>query len=396
MEYKKIEIVQSTLGHYHYPRLSELAKVCQTEGFIFENIELSGSEKNYPWFQTVAQDRFANYCLFPNNLLENIPENKLWAALKNHLETSNPDVVVLMGYSLGVMRHARYWCESRKIATVLISDSNQFDKKRHRLFEYLKYLIVRKFDAAFVAGKSSGFYLQSLGMPQNRIAYGCDVVDVQAISGQALRNKENIDQIQKKYDLPSKYILFVGRLIPEKNVLGLVSAFEKFLNGDQTKKDWHLVICGSGPEEEHLQNLLRKLSPDKRSRVHLLGFVAPDGVIDLFSGASLFILPSVSEPWGLVVNEAMACGLPVIVSQKAGASFDLVRNEENGWIIDPLDSEQITRVLCNATGLDENTRQKMGRRSRELIADWDLDRYSRGVVESSRMALAHVQSKFKG
>jgi glycosyltransferase involved in cell wall biosynthesis len=393
---KKIVMLQSTLGHYHYPRLAALAKFCPTEGFTFENIELSGSEMAYPWFQTKTQDQFANYCLFPGDQLESIPETKLWSAIKDQLEKSNPNVLFILGYSLGVMRKSRYWCETKKIATVLMSDSNHFDKKRYKLFEYLKYMFVHKFDAAFVAGTSSSIYMQHLGIPQDRIAYGCDVVDVQAISAQALAHQESIDPIQKKYNLPPKYFLFVGRLIPEKNVPGLLCAFEKFMNGDTALDAWHLVICGSGSEEERVKSLIQKLPPAQQARIHLLGFVDPTGVIELLSGASCLILPSISEPWGLVVNEAMACGLPVIVSQKAGASFDLVRNAENGWTIDPFDTEQISKVLSAAASLDEPARQKLGCRGREIIGHWDLDRYSRGVVESSRMALAHVQNKYKG
>jgi glycosyltransferase involved in cell wall biosynthesis len=396
MKYKKIVFVQATLGHYHLPRMLTLTSCCQDAGFVLDNIELSGSMSAYPWFQTAEYKGFSNISLFPESQFETIHPKDLWLALKICLEKLNPDLVFLLGYSLSVMRKALNWCKIKKIPTVLISDSNRFDKKRYALLEFLKSLSVRRFDAAFVAGQSSSAYIQSLGMPKARVATGYDVVDVQSISNQAQCNRESINQIRENLNLPSKFFLFVGRLIPEKNVIRLLAAFEKFLQLNGSNGAWHLVICGSGPEQEKINNVLHNLPLEHQCKIHLYGHVEPKNIVDFFSVASFFILPSISESWGLVVNEAMACSLPVIVSNRAGSSFDLVLDGENGWIIDPFDIDGMAQVLNRAANMDEKMREEFGRKSRALINDWDLDRYCRGVIESSRMATDHAGKKFGG
>lgn len=389
-------MVQTTLGHYHPPRLMNLAKSCQLEGFEFDNIELSGSLSTYPWFQTATHGEFSNISLFPNQQLENIPAEEMWSKLRTTLERIKPTVVILMGYSLKIMRQAQEWCKHNRIATVLISDSNYFDKKRYLPFEFIKYLFVHKMDAAFVAGQTGRAYIMKLGIPQERIAFGCDVVDVQAISKQAGLNRERMEQIRQKWNLPENYFLFVGRLVPEKNVLGLLEAFEKYLRDDKSGNACHLVICGAGIEQEKIERYLNTFPVEDRARIHLYGFIGPNDIVDFFSGASTFILPSISEPWGLVVNEAMACSLPVIVSNRSGSAYNLVQEGENGWIVDPLDPGMMTRVMNEAANLDPQQRAAYGDKSRTLINDWDLDRYSKGVIESSKMAIAHARKKYRG
>lgn len=389
-------MVQTTLGHYHPPRLINLAKTCQREGHEFHNIELSGSISTYPWFQAAAQGEFSNISLFPDRQLENIPAEEMWSKLRATLEGMKLDVAILMGYSLPVLRQAQAWCEHNRIATVLISDSNYFDKKRFFPFEFLKYLFVHKADAAFVAGQTARDYMIKLGIPKERIAFGCDVVDVQAISRQAGLNRERIQQVRQKWSLPEHYFLFVGRLVPEKNVLGLLEAYEKYLHDDKSENAWHLVICGAGTEQEKIEAYLNNVPAEDRVKVHLSGFIGPNEIVDFYSGASTFILPSLSEPWGLVVNEAMACSLPVIVSNRCGSAFSLVQEGENGWIIDPLDPVMMASVMKKAANMDPEQRAAYGKRSRALINDWDLDLYSRGVIESSKLALAHARKKYKG
>jgi 1,2-diacylglycerol 3-alpha-glucosyltransferase len=173
-------------------------------------------------------------------------------------------------------------------------------------------------------------------------------------------------------------------------------AYEKFLELNTANGDWHLVICGSGPEQEKIAQAVRSLPLEHQSRVHSYGYVEPGRIVDFFSAASFFILPSVSEAWGLVVNEAMACSLPLILSNRAGSSYDLVSEGENGWIIDPFDTNMMAQVLNCASNMEEKMREEFGRKSKALINDWDLDRFCRGVIESSRIAMTHAMEKFRG
>jgi glycosyltransferase involved in cell wall biosynthesis len=149
---------------------------------------------------------------------------------------------------------------------------------------------------------------------------------------------------------------------------------------------WKLVICGAGPDEEKLRGHIMDMPEQIREKILLYGYMKQPDIIDFYSCASCLVLPSWYETWGLVVNEAMACDLPVIVSNKAGCSFDLVRNNVNGWIFDPFNVSELANLMTKMTRLNESARTEMGLRGREIISAWGLDRYCQGVMESAWIA----------
>jgi glycosyltransferase involved in cell wall biosynthesis len=390
MPLNRIVIVQTSLGHYHFPRIQALAAKCSQAGIDLCNIELSSFIKDYPWVVSSRQATFQNNNLFPDQLLEDIPSHNLWAALRQTLEILHPDVLFLLGYSLNVMRRAKGWAERHKIAAVLISDSNAFDKTRFPLFEYLKKRFVSGFDAAFVAGTSSSQYIQKLGIPAERLAFGCDVIDSAFFIQRAQENRQRMAEIRQRWNLPQNYFLFVGRFIAEKNIFALLSAYEKYVQYPLVGGPaWDLVICGSGPQEAQVKTFIETLPEPLRAKIHLTGYVKQPEIIDYFTCASCFVLPSQSEPWGLVVNEAMACRVPVLVSSKAGASFDLVKNEQNGWTFDPHNREDLAGKMARITRMSAEDRSAMGQSGEDLIACWGLDRFVAGILESAHLAYNH-------
>ena len=120
--------------------------------------------------------------------------------------------------------------------------------------------------------------------------------------------------------------LNVGRLVKHKNVEGMIRQFNRFFSD----KNVMLRIVGSGNEEDRLR---RKYASDK---VLFLGKKVDAELIKEFQNASCFLCPSLFEPWGLVVNEAMSSGLPVIVSKNVGASFDLIKDKETGFVAEDI------------------------------------------------------------
>ena len=129
-----------------------------------------------------------------------------------------------------------------------------------------------------------------------------------------------------------------------------------------------------------------------REAVRLPGFVQYDDLPSYYGLAEAFILASISETWGLVVNEVMAAGLPVIVSERCGCSSDLVEHEGNGYLFDPLDVAGLSNLMGRMAS-DGYDREAMGRRSREIIANWDLDRFTHGLDAAARAALTAPRSR---
>jgi glycosyltransferase involved in cell wall biosynthesis len=321
-----------------------------------------------------------------------VPPQDMQAATLKALEEIKPEVVYLYGYSLDIMRRVLAWAKKNHVASVLISDSNYADQKRVWPMEFLKSLIVSRFEAAFVGGTSSSLYLQTLRFREEKIAVGYDVVDNAYFRSRSVANKENITQIRRKWDLPQKYFLFVGRMIKEKNLMVLLSAYARYLDS-VSSTPWDLVFCGDGPELAEVQAYIKGASELFQKHVKLCGMVKQPYLIDYYSAASCLLLPSISESWGLVVNESLACGLPVIASQRCGCAVDLVKNDYNGWQINPEDANELMARMLQVHHLEDQARMEMGKHGEEIISKWDLDRFCSGALESARIALAHLPSR---
>jgi len=190
--------------------------------------------------------------------------------------------------------------------------------------------------------------------------------------------------------LPADYFLFVGRIIKEKNLEQLLVAYAKYaqlLGGSVTP--WDLVLCGSGHEEENLRQSASHLPQHLREHIRFFGLIKQPELIDFYSCACCLVLPSISESWGLVVNEAMACGLPVLVSKQAGCAADFVKEDVAGRLLDPYDTNQMAHALAGMHRMDNQSRIEMGEQSRRLIAGWGLERFCQGIMESAQIAASY-------
>jgi 1,2-diacylglycerol 3-alpha-glucosyltransferase len=387
---ERIVFIHPFLLHYHLPRVQALTEECHKAGISFYNIQLAGYTDPYRSFFENVERKQNNITLFPEQSLESIPKNEVWSCLKKKLEELRPDVVFIYGYSLGTMRRIRYWAEGNEIAIVLISDSNEFDRRRYRIFEFLKSLFVSRVNAAFVGGTSSSLYLQKLGVPKERIVFGYDVIDSESFCQQAKEGRKNPAQVLKKWNLPENYFLYVGRIIAEKNIWRLLDAYQEYAKfiGEESLP-WSLVMCGSGPEEDKLRRYIDNTCGQFGGSILFYGLVKQPDLIDFYACASCFVLPSISESWGLVINEAMACGLPVLASTKVGCAADLVQDGVTGWLFDPYDIHALARLMVDVHRLDHSARIEMGARAERLISEWGLERFSQGALESAQIALSY-------
>ena len=116
------------------------------------------------------------------------------------------------------------------------------------------------------------------------------------------------------------------------------------------------------------------------------GFKQYEELPSYYAAAGAFIHASTTEQWGLVVNEAMASGLPVLVSNRCGCASDLVQDGVNGWTFDPTDEEQLAELMLKISS-DEALRSEMGRKSQEIIANWGPERFASGIADAVQKAL---------
>jgi glycosyltransferase involved in cell wall biosynthesis len=145
---------------------------------------------------------------------------------------------------------------------------------------------------------------------------------------------------------------------------------------------WKLVIAGDGPERRAIEGHIAALGLTQA--VHLLGRLAYDQLPVAYGLAGVFVMPSKTEQWGLVVNEAMAAGLPVLVSQTAGCSQELVEEGANGYTFDPSDPDKLAKLLIRmSTSADLAS---MGRESRRIISLWEPSRFADGLMTATELA----------
>jgi glycosyltransferase involved in cell wall biosynthesis len=162
-------------------------------------------------------------------------------------------------------------------------------------------------------------------------------------------------------------ILFSGQLIRRKGVDILVNAFLRI--ADQLP-DARLLLLGDGPERRHLA---ATIPPDRREHIEFLGFLQPADIPRVFAEADVFVLPSRHDGWGVVVNEALGAGLPIIASERTGAAHDLIVPGVNGFIVPADDVTALADALLEL-GSSKELRASFGSASIGLSRQWDLDR----------------------
>jgi 1,2-diacylglycerol 3-alpha-glucosyltransferase len=348
-----IALIHTQYGPYHLARLRSLQSVYS--GSVHA-IQLARYDNQRDWIVHDVSDILN----LANGTLEQQPSKVLSRQLVDLLNKLNPSVIVIAGYRYAPMRAAFRWARQQNQKTVLLSDSQWCDRPRHPIKEWLKSQWIKKHcDAAFVSGARAADYAQQWGLPSNRIWRGYDVVDNNHFTHYSSPHSQSI--------LDAPHFLYVGRLSPEKNLTALFQAYHHYRTQPGATL-WPLVIVGSGSDAARLQADANRfnISPF----IHWAGFQQIEDLPTYYAQASTLILPSLSEPWGLVVNEAMAAGLPVLVSDRCGCVPDLVFPGVNGYVFDPTQPTQLAEAMLRLTRLSDGQRQQMGAASRQIIAHY--------------------------
>ena len=369
---ESITIIHTQFGPYHFARTKAIAKLYPGKVRL---IQLASQEKQRDWIVDVDESELIT---ISQGTLENIHPRIITRQLAKCLDTIIPNVLVIAGYAHPAMRYATLWAKSKGVASILLSDSQQQDRPRNFIKERLKGLwICRNFDAAFVAGANAVFYLNKLGFPLHKIWRGYDVVNNHYFALEAKNINFSSSQECDYLRLPKKFFLYVGRFSPEKNLLRLLLAYQLYRQ-QADQEAWSLVMVGSGPQEAELKAQAQELNLQD---VIWSGFQQMDKLPSYYGLASTLILPSLSEPWGLVVNEAMACNLPILISERCGCVPDLVFPGINGYVFNPLNVEQMALAMTAMTAKSDFKRQKMGHASSRIIANYTPEIWAEALFD---------------
>jgi glycosyltransferase involved in cell wall biosynthesis len=302
------------------------------------------------------------------------------------LRASNPEVILGGGYNYLTMWQAQRWARRRGVPFLLWSESHAADaRKKFWWVEAAKRKFIARCQGYVVPGSSAARYLKSFGIPEERIFIAPNAVDVERFA----RAAEDAGQDaggRVRMGLPRRYLLYVGRLVKAKGVFDLLSAYAKLPEG--TRREVGLVYAGDAEEREALSRCSRQIDP---GQVVFTGFLQRDELAAVYAWADALVLPTHSDTWGLVVNEAMACGLPVIVTGVAGCSADMVRDGENGYVVGAKEPEGLSQAMQKLLNAPELRRQ-MGHLSLARSARFTPQAWVDGVIS----AIAGVSGKVHG
>jgi glycosyltransferase involved in cell wall biosynthesis len=258
-----------------------------------------------------------------------------------------------------------------------MSESKEDDAPRTWWRELIKSWLIKPYKAALVGGQAHKRYLIKLGMSTNSIFLGYDVVGNDFLQPDKIQSLPN--------PLKKSYFLAINRFVPKKNLLFLISSYAAYrqIAGNNA---WDLVLSGDGQQRPQIEQLIAELGLS--DVVHLPGFLQQNELLPYFVHASCFIHASIQEQWGLVVNEAMAAGLPVLVSNRCGCFEDLVIEGVNGFGFDPENSQQLTDLMLKVSSEKIDLAQK-GNAALEHIQKFSPDYFAQGLMQAVEYALTH-------
>jgi len=225
----------------------------------------------------------------------------------------------------------------------------------------------------------SAAQLKLLGFPEDRIVLTPYSVDNDWWNARA--SNVDRDAVRASWRIPAgaSVLLFCAKMQPWKGPLDLLEAFSR-----ASAPNSFLVFAGDGPLRNSVEQRARELAIV--DRIRFLGFVNQTQLPAVYRASDLLVLPSIYEPFGLVVNEAMLCGCPVIVSDRVGAKFDLVRPGENGYIFPVGNVDALAAILSDVLA-DSEKRGRMSDAARERMETWSPREYVNSLVEAVELAV---------
>ena len=289
------------------------------------------------------------------------------------LDELRPSIVAVQGWIDKLALSGIEWALQNKAGVVMFSESTRQDHKRNALSEWVKAKIVGSVDAGFVGGDKHLSYLTSLGLPQARISAGYNTVDNAHFARPA-----QADRLQEQ----PRAFLCVSRLVDIKNIDILLKAYASYREATP-ERPWALDILGTGPLETELKDLASRLNLGASVRFH--SFRKYEELPAFYHSAGALVHAARSEPWGLVLNEAAAAGLPIIATDVCGSTSALVSDGRNGFVVPPNDVRSLTDAMLKLASSDTD-RKAFGRESQRLVANWGPQRFAQGLREAVEIA----------
>jgi glycosyltransferase involved in cell wall biosynthesis len=351
---------------------AEFVHIAETRGPYAQLGEVDLSYHQYP-FRVLIKGDYDNATLL----------ERIWVTAKDLLQ-HRCDLVVLPGYD-----SPPYWimlalCMLLRRKRAGVCDSTGFDKKKVGVKEFAKRLFFPNCDGVFCYGRRSMEYVSSYGLSPARIYFPCQA--------SALPHGYDADVVQAAYGTGATeaskdpQFIYFGRLSAEKGLHDLLQAFQLLRARIAGAR---LTLVGAGPLEAALRAQIGELA--LHDAVTLMGPRPLADVVPLLYRSVALVLPSYSEPWGLVVNESLSYGCPVVVSDRCGCVPELVIEGVTGYLFAARNIEQLCTAMLAVIDLSKD-RPTTARNCLKLMSAFTPERAAEKILAGCEQIMARAAS----
>ncbi|MEI7993363.1 MAG: glycosyltransferase family 4 protein [Methylococcaceae bacterium] len=376
----KLGMLVSHPIQYFVPVYRQLAKTEGIDLTVLYRTRVGVDAYHDPGFDQIVKwdipllDGYKHEFLSSKNKIEGVQ----WRVI-SELVHNRFDVLLLHGYNSFTNIAAIIVAKFLGTKVLMRGDTRiQPNHKMTGLKAYLKRMLFNYCNGFVTIGSLNRAYYEQLGVPSDRLYFAPFCVQNDAFAVLPDLHKRYRLELRETLNLASDslIVLFASKLIKRKSTEDLIQAFARIADVYPAA---YLVIAGSGDEENHLRQLAASIN---NLQIRFIGFQNQSQLPKLYAASDIFVLPSHSEPWGLVINEVMAAGLPVIVSSEVGAAPDLVEGKGTG-IVFPWGDVQALASAIEMLLKSPTLRLEMGTNARQLINNWNVAMCASGIVEAA-------------
>ncbi len=374
---RKLAIITTHPIQYNAPLFKLLNKRSIIEIKVFYTWGKSVLEKKYdPGFDKIIDWDIPLLEGYKYEFLENVsktPGSHHYQGIINpsinvKIDEFNPDAILLYGWKF--KSHLKLLRDYKGVKKIwfrgdsnLLDDPQKFSMKNFLRYVFLKW-VYSHVDRAFYVGTANKEYFIKSGLNENQLTFAPHAIDNFRFNQPIKNDYREILKIPKE----AVVFLFAGKIESKKNPELLIQSFVKVQN-----ENCHLMIVGNGVMEISLKNFVNNQSEEIKNRIHFLPFQNQSIMPDIYKASDVFCLPSQGpgETWGLAVNEAMASGRAILVSNKCGCAVDLVKDNFNGYIVHSNDQIDLTSKMLNLSNQKKYIEQMKGN-SLSIIDRWSF------------------------
>ncbi|WP_395457540.1 glycosyltransferase family 4 protein (plasmid) [Azospirillum melinis] len=348
-------------GPYHMDRLEAVGRRL---GHVYDviGLEVGSKSHTYAWDSTGTGQNFRKITLFPGQSKTDLSKAAVYRALLRECRNADARYVFLCHYEDPDVFALALTMRLMGRKVINMNASKYDDKPRILWREMVKSVFYSPYQAGIGGSHRTVDYFRLLGLPKDRLYIGYDTLSLDRI-----RRLSGMEPAPGGVPFADRHFTIIARFVPKKNLFRAVEAYDIYrrLAGPAARP---LHLCGSGPLEAELRAEVTRRGLD--GSIVFRGFLQEKGIAETLGSTLCLLLPSLEEQFGLVVNEALAMGVPTILSDQCGARDVLIRSGLNGHIVEPDNPEGLARYMLSVAGdEDEWRRLSLNGRPFQALAD---------------------------